>query len=212
MAVQLLEEWLLNEQEQIRQKYHDLNRISVKDPDVLFLGDSIVEYFPLHELFKTSKTLINRGIRGYRSDLLLEHLESLLFGEAVDKVFLLIGTNDIGKEIPQQETIKNVESIIQTIARNYPLVEICLLSVLPVNESPTYKKRVHLRSNRKIQSLNHVYQELASAYMNVTFVNVYDDLLDETGQLKEAFTTDGLHLTVAGYQVLAGYLQNKNLI
>ena len=120
MAVQLLEEWLLNEQEQIRQKYHDLNRISVKDPDVLFLGDSIVEYFPLHELLKTSKTLINRGIRGYRSDLLLEHLESLLFGQAV-----------------------------------------------------------------------------------VTFVNVYDDLLDETGQLKEAFTTDGLHLTVAGYQVLA---------
>ena len=174
-----------------------------------FSGDSIVEYFPLHELLKTSKTLINRGIRGYRSDLLLEHLESLLFGQAVDKIFLLIGTNDIGKEIPQQETVKNVESIIQTIARNYPLAEICLLSVLPVNESPTYKKRVHLRSNRKIQSLNHVYQELTSAYMNVTFVNVYDSLLDEAGQLAEAFTTDGLHLTVAGYQVLAGRIAEQ---
>ncbi|MDK6972520.1 MULTISPECIES: SGNH/GDSL hydrolase family protein [Streptococcus] len=204
MTVQLLDQWLLNEQEQIRKKYQDLNRISIKDPDVLFLGDSIVEYFPLYELLKTPKTVINRGIRGYRSDLLLEYLDSLLFGQAVDKIFLLIGTNDIGKEIPQQETVKNVESIIQTIARNYPLAEICLLSVLPVNESPTYKKRVHLRSNRKIQSLNHVYQELTSAYMNVTFVNVYDSLLDEAGQLAEAFTTDGLHLTVAGYQVLAG--------
>lgn len=203
MTVQLLDQWLLNEQEQIRKKYQNLNCISIKDPDVLFLGDSIVEYFPLYELLKTPKTVINRGIRGYRSDLLLEHLESFLFEQAVDKIFLLIGTNDIGKEIPQQETVKNVESIIQTIARNYPLAEICLLSVLPVNESPTYKKRVHLRSNRKIQSLNHVYQELTSAYMNVTFVNVYDALLDETGQLKEAFTTDGLHLTVAGYQVLA---------
>ena len=40
--------------------------------------------------------------------------------------------------------------------------------------------------------------------MNVTFVNVYDSLLDEAGQLAEAFTTDGLHLTVAGYQVLVG--------
>ena len=204
MTVQLLDQWLLNEQEQIRKKYQDLNRISIKDPDVLFLGDSIVEYFPLYELLKTPKTVINRGIRGYRSDLLLEYLDSLLFGQAVDKIFLLIGTNDIGKEIPQQETVKNVESIIQTIARNYPLAEICLLSVLPVNESPTYKKRVHLRSNRKVQSLNHVYQELTSAYMNVTFVNVYDSLLDEAGQLAEAFTTDGLHLTVAGYQVLAG--------
>ena len=204
MTVQLLDQWLLNEQEQIRKKYQDLNCISIKDPDVLFLGDSIVEYFPLYELLKTPKIVINRGIRGYRSDLLLEHLVSLLFGQAVDKIFLLIGTNDIGKEIPQQETVKNVESIIQTIARNYPLAEICLLSVLPVNESPTYKKRVHLRSNRKIQALNHAYQELASVYMNVTFVNVYDSLLDEVGQLAEAFTTDGLHLTVAGYQVLAG--------
>lgn len=203
MAIQLLEEWLLNEQEQVRQKYQDLNRISGKDPDVLFLGDSIVEYFPLYELLKTSKTLINRGIRGYRSDLLLEHLESLLFGQAVDKVFLLIGTNDIGKEIPQQEIVKNMESIIQTVARNYPLAEVCLLSVLPVNETAIYKKRVHRRSNQKIQDLNHAYQELASAYMNVIFVNVYDNLLDETGQLKEAFTTDGLHLTVAGYQALA---------
>ena len=204
MTVQLLDQWLLNEQEQIRKKYQDLNRISIKDPDVLFLGDSIVEYFPLYELLKTPKTVINRGIRGYRSDLLLEYLDSLLFGQAVDKIFLLIGTNDIGKEIPQQETVKNVESIIQTIARNYPLAEICLLSVLPVNESPTYKKRVHRRSNRKIQSLNHVYHEMTSAYMNVTFVNVYDSLLDEAGQLAEAFTSDGLHLTVAGYQVLAG--------
>ena len=175
MTVQLLDQWLLNEQEQIRKKYQDLNCISIKDPDVLFLGDSIVEYFPLYELLKTPKTVINRGIRGYRSDLLLEYLDSLLFGQAVDKIFLLIGTNDIGKEIPQQETVKNVESIIQTIARNYPLAEICL-----------------------------VYQELTSAYMNVTFVNVYDSLLDEAGQLAEAFTTDGLHLTVAGYQVLAG--------
>lgn len=39
--------------------------------------------------------------------------------------------------------------------------------------------------------------------MNVTFLNIYDNLLDEAGQLKESFTTDGLHLTVAGYQVLA---------
>ena len=87
MTVQLLDQWLLNEQEQIRKKYQDLNCISIKDPDVLFLGDSIVEYFPLHELLKTSKTLINRGIRGYRSDLLLEHLESLLLGRQLIRFF-----------------------------------------------------------------------------------------------------------------------------
>ena len=212
MAVQLLEEWLLKEQAKLQQNYRELNQVSAKEPDIIFIGDSIVEYYPLQELLQTDKRLVNRGIRGYKTDLLLENLDAHLFGQALDKVFILIGTNDIGKEIPQQETVKNVESIIQTIARNYPLAEVCLLSVLPVNETATYKKRVHRRSNQKIQALNHAYQELASAYMSVTFVNVYDNLLNEAGQLKEAFTTDGLHLTVAGYQVLAGYLQNKNLI
>ena len=101
MAVQLLEEWLLKEQAKIQDKYRELNQVSVKEPDIIFIGDSIVEYYPLQELLQTNKVLINRGIRGYKTDLLLENLDAHLFGQALDKVFILIGTNDIGKEMPQ---------------------------------------------------------------------------------------------------------------
>ena len=64
MAVQLLEEWLLKEQAKIQDKYRELNQVSVKEPDIIFIGDSIVEYYPLQELLQTNKVLINRGIRG----------------------------------------------------------------------------------------------------------------------------------------------------
>ena len=47
MAVQLLENWLLKEQEKIQTKYRHLNQFSVVEPDILFIGDSIVEYYPL---------------------------------------------------------------------------------------------------------------------------------------------------------------------
>ena len=67
MAVQLLENWLLKEQEKIQTKYRHLNQVSVVEPDILFIGDSIVEYYPLQELFGTSKTIVNRGIRGYQT-------------------------------------------------------------------------------------------------------------------------------------------------
>ena len=207
MAVQLLEQWLLNEQAKIQKNYRDLNQLAVKEPAIIFIGDSIVEYFPLHELLQSPKTLVNRGIRGYKTDLLLENLDAHLFGQALDKVFLLIGTNDIGKEMPQTETLANLEAVIQEISRDYPLAQIQLLSVLPVNEQEQYKGTVYIRTNEKIQALNRAYQELAQAYYQVSYVDVYSSLLDEEGQLAEAYTTDGLHLSVAGYRILAQALQ-----
>ncbi|KXT85712.1 SGNH/GDSL hydrolase family protein [Streptococcus panodentis] len=207
MAVQLLEEWLLKEQAKIRTNYRELNAISVREPDIIFIGDSIVEYYPLQELLQTSKALVNRGIRGYKSDLLLQHLDAHLFGSALDKIFLLIGTNDIGKEMPQADTLANVEAIIQEISRSYPLAQLQLLSVLPVNESDSYKGTVYVRTNAKIQALNQGYRDLAAAYMNVQYLNVYDVFLDSQGQLRQDFTSDGVHLTIAGYAALSKVLQ-----
>ena len=208
MAVQLLENWLLKEQEKIQTKYRHLNQVSVLEPDILFIGDSIVEYYPLQELFGTSKTIVNRGIRGYQTGLLLENLDAHLYGGAVDKIVLLIGTNDIGKDVLVNESLNNLEAIIQSIARDYPLTEIKLLSILPVNEGEEYKQTVYIRTNEKIRKWNQAYQELASTYMQVEFVPVFDSLADQAGQLKKDHTTDGLHLSVAGYQVLTKALKD----
>lgn len=207
MAVQLLENWLLKEQEKIQAKYRGLNQISVLEPDIIFIGDSIVEYYPLQELFGTAKTIVNRGIRGYQTRLLLENLDAHLYGDAVDQIVLLIGTNDIGKDIPMNEALDNLERVIQSIARDYPLSQIKLFSILPVNEGERYKQTVYIRTNEKIREWNQAYEALASAYMQVDFVPIYDSLTDSEGQLKKDYTTDGLHLSVAGYQALSEALK-----
>ena len=207
MAVQLLENWLLKEQEKIQTKYRELNQISVIEPDIIFVGDSIVEYFPLQELLGTTKTIVNRGIRGYQTGLLLDNLDAHLYGDAVDQIVILIGTNDIGKDIPMSQTLTNLESVIQIISRDYPLSQIKLVSILPVNESEDFKQTVYIRTNEKIKGWNQAYQDLASAYMQVEFVPVFENLLDQKGQLKSDFTTDGLHLSVSGYQTLSTTLK-----
>ena len=207
MAVQLLENWLLKEQEKIQTKYRELNQVSVLEPDIIFIGDSIVEYYPLQELFGTAKTIVNRGIRGYQTGLLLENLDAHLYGDAVDQIVLLIGTNDIGKDVPMNESLDNLERVVQSINRDYPLSQIKLLSILPVNEGEKYKQTVYIRTNEKIREWNQAYEALASAYMQVDFVPVYDSLTDTEGQLKKDYTTDGLHLSVAGYQVLSEALK-----
>ena len=207
MAVQLLENWLLKEQEKIQTKYRELNQISVIEPDIIFIGDSIIEYYPLQELLGTSKTIVNRGIRGYQTRLLRENLDAHLYGDAVDQIVLLIGTNDIGKDVPMNEALNNLESVIQTISRDYPLSQIKLVSILPVNEGEDFKQTVYIRTNEKIKAWNQAYQDLASAYMQVEFVPVFENLLDQKGQLKSDFTTDGLHLSVSGYQALSSTLK-----
>lgn len=207
MAVQLLENWLLKEQEKIQTKYRELNQISVLEPDIIFIGDSIVEYYPLQELFGTAKTIVNRGLRGYQTKLLLENLDVHLYGDAVDQIVLLIGTNDIGKDVSMNEALDNLERVIQSIAREYPLSQIKLLSILPVNEGERYKQTVYIRTNEKIREWNQAYEALTSAYMQVDFVSIYDSLTDSEGQLQSAYTTDGLHLSVAGYQALSDTLK-----
>ena len=207
MAVQLLENWLLKEQAKIQTKYRELNQISLLEPDMIFIGDSIVEYYPLQELLGTAKTIVNRGIRGYQTGLLLENLDAHLYGDAVDQIVLLIGTNDIGKDILMNEALDNLEGVIQSLNRDYPLSQIKLVSILPVNEGEEYKQTVYIRTNEKIREWNQAYEALASAYMQVDFVPIYDSLTDSEGQLQSTYTTDGLHLSVAGYQVLSEALK-----
>lgn len=207
MAVQLLENWLLKEQAKIQTKYRELNQISLLEPDMIFIGDSIVEYYPLQELFGVAKTIVNRGIRGYQTRLLLENLDAHLYGDAVDQIVLLIGTNDIGKDVSMNDALDNLERVIQSIAREYPLSQIKLLSILPVNEGEKYKQTVYIRTNEKIREWNQAYEALASAYMQVDFVPIYDSLTDSKGQLQSAYTMDGLHLSVAGYQALSDALK-----
>lgn len=198
---------LTKEQENILMTYRKLNQAPLKEPGLIFLGDSIVEYFPIHELLQSPKYMVNRGVRGYRTDLLRTHLDAHVFGTELDQIFLLIGTNDIGKEIPQKETIDNVEAVLQAIMRDFPLTKINLISVLPVSQEERYKQKVSIRSNEKIRALNQAYRELVQAYHQVSYVDLYSSLLDEVGQLAEAYTTDGLHLSVAGYRILAQALQ-----
>lgn len=209
MAVQLLENWLLKEQEKIQTKYRELNQISVIEPDIIFIGDSIVEYYPLQELLGTTKTIVNRGIRGYQTGLLLDNLDAHLYGDAVDQIVLLIGTNDIGKDIPMSQALTNLESVIQSISRDYPLSQIKLVSILPVHQGEEYKQTVYIRTNEKIKDWNQAYQELASAYMQVEYVSAFEELLDQEGQLKSDYTTDGLHLSVSGYQALSETLKTR---
>ena len=207
MAVQLLEEWLLKEQKKAQDNFEILNRVGLKDPQIIMIGDSVIDYYPMHELLATDKTLVNRGIKGYKTYQLLENLGLHVYGHRLEKIFILLGTNDLGMEMALEETVENMDYILQMIARNNSYVDVYLVSVLPVNEADEFKGTVYVRNNQAIEAMNAAYKDLAENHAHVHYVDAYTGMLDEAGQLKKAYTQDGLHLTVEGYQALSKSLQ-----
>lgn len=173
-----------------------------KKGGIVFAGDSIMEFFPLKKYLGREKQLINRGISGTDSNWLLAHLDEQILALDPEKIFLLIGTNDLGLGYSVSEVSNRISQLIGQIRNNSLTVRIYLLSVLPVNEDNRYADKVKIRSNQLIKSLNDNLKVLPGA----EFIDLFPHLVDEEGNLAASFTTDGLHLTPDGYAKLAELL------
>ena len=115
------------------------------------------------------------------------------------KLVLLIGINDIGRSYPIRDIVTRISDIIMTVRQESLFTEVYLLSVFPVSEESQYASKVKIRNNTTVRELN---QQLA-VLPGVTYVDLFDYLTDDMGQLNDNYTTDGLHLSPQGYQVLA---------
>ena len=77
--------------------------LPIAPDDVVFLGDSITEAGPWEELFPGIRVR-NRGIGGDTTGGVLRRLEQVTSGGPA-KVFLLIGTNDLGRGASEAEIV-----------------------------------------------------------------------------------------------------------
>ncbi|MGT2771368.1 GDSL-type esterase/lipase family protein [Streptococcus marimammalium] len=195
-----------------RQAYQIENKGTLRFPEVIFIGDSIVEFFKLETYFKTSKVIANRGISAYTSENLLDYLDTHVFGDKLETVFILIGTNDIGLSIPKEKTVENIKQIIKKIKEKYSYLTIVLLEILPVNTVEFDLSRFGMRDNQTIASLNNAYENLTLQFERVTLLKTHDAFLNNEEQLTVAYTKDGLHLTDKGYQILAELINQTNLL
>ena len=149
---------------------------------IVFAGDSITEFFALKKYLGREFPLVNRGIAGTDSVWLLEHLKEQVLDLEPSKLVLLIGINDIGRGYPIRDIVTRISDIIMT-----------------VRQESQYASKVKIRNNTTVRELN---QQLA-VLPGVTYVDLFDYLTDNMGQLNDNYTTDGLHLSPQGYQVLA---------
>jgi lysophospholipase L1-like esterase len=187
-----------------------LNRLAEKNAIVL-LGDSIMEGFPILELYRSQTPIYNRGVAGDTTHNVMNRLQESIFDLQPAKVFLLIGTNDLEQEKDGsvEEIADRIEKICVSIHTNLPTTRIYLLSVFPVNPSNRLtlmgQSMVGSRNNGAIQALNALLRQAASR-LGIPYIEIFPLLTDQEGNLQIEYTNDGLHLNVDGYYVVLSVL------
>ena len=204
------QEQMLRDQQDKLERFRILNQ-NAKKGEILFTGSSLMEQFPVNELLMTKgmhQVVYNRGIGGFTTEDMLRNMEEMVFAVKPRKIFINIGTNDIGSQGYRLEKLmENYGKIISQIRERLPEAEIYMMAYYPVNETDKlpegeWAKTMFLtRTNENISIANKAVEELAGR-MGCHFINVNQGLTDEAGKLKKEFTVEGIHMYANGYEVV----------
>ncbi len=176
--------------------------------DIIFLGNSITAGVEWQELLG-NPNVRNRGISGDITFGVLARLNEITEGQPA-KVFILIGINDLAKDIPDSVTSANHKRIVQYIKANSPSTKIYLQTLLPVNKDFA-KHAAHYNKDEKILRINENLKQLAKDE-KVELIDLYSRFLNANGKLVDKYTYDGLHLTAEGYKHWAEILKEANAL
>ncbi len=180
--------------------------------DVYFEGDSITrrwgatDYPDFLANWKQNFHGWNAADFGWGADTIQNILWRLENGELdgvnPKVIVLLAGTNNIGREPPDNAKIADVtlglKAIMDLCRQKAPGAKIILTAIFPRNDNPAV-----------VPGINRINENLARLAdgKTIRFLNVNDRLADKEGRLFDGMMGDKLHPTLKGYEVWAAGLK-----
>ena len=156
--------------------------------DVAFIGDSLTDGYDLETYYPEMK-VINRGIGGDTTHGVLARLDTSIIEPAPRVVVMMIGTNNLG------DMFTDYEEILIKLKSELPDTKVVILSIPPSCGDYASRNGQIAINNVKIKSRAEKY--------DYTYVDVFTPLFDfERNELRAEYTTDGLHFTPLGYEVI----------
>lgn len=188
-------------------RFQKLNQ-DIQKGQILCAGSSLMEMFPVEKFVKEEypDTIIyNRGIGGYVTDELLEHLDVCVLDLQPSRLFINIGTNDLSNpDVTIEQLIVNYDKILCRIEEAIPNIEIYLMAYYPINyEAATEEMKpcLRIRTNERIQEANKAVEELAKKH-HAKYIDINDPLKDADGNLRADYTIEGMHIKEDGYRAI----------
>lgn len=154
--------------------------------DVVMIGTSLTEGFPL-EVFKQCN-IKNRGIGGNNLAQIRGRLNDIVASKPA-RLFLEGGTNDILHDSSSIYIENTYEHMMQQIT---PIADRCYIISIPPLDSNFAAKNI------RIDGINYSVKKSCRLH-GIKYIDIASSLKDNRGYLK--YTYDGIHLTMAGYEV-----------
>jgi lysophospholipase L1-like esterase len=189
-------------------KVGEFRSFSNSSKDIIFLGNSITANIDWMELLGRTDVR-NRGISGDISFGVLERLDEVTEGKPA-KVFILLGINDISRNVPDSFIVSNYQKIIHRIKKESPATKIYFQTLLPVNNEFAQFKN-HYNKDEHILHVNEELKKLA-AKEKISLIDLYPHFLNAGKKLDKKYTIDGLHLNVEGYKVWKDILMKDHCL
>jgi lysophospholipase L1-like esterase len=175
---------------------------------VIFLGNSITQGGDWAKVTGDS-TVINRGIGADITFGLRARLADVTRRKP-SKLFILIGINDISKDIPDAVIAAQYRALIDSVRAQSPATRIFVQSILPLN--PTVRNfPQHYDKQERVVAVNRLLREMARA-TGATYVDLWPIFIDRQNHLDASLTGDGLHLNQQGYERWVRYLKRARYL
>ena len=170
--------------------------------NILFFGNSLTAAYGLDDVSKGFVSLIqtridslklpyrciNAGLSGETTAAGSERVEWVIGQQPVDIFVLELGGNDALRGLKTEESIKNLQSIIDKVKTKYPSVQIVLAGMeAPRNMGKTYTEAFHK-----------IYPSLAAKNKLV----LIPFILEGVGGVAELNQKDGIHPTAEGNKII----------
>jgi len=168
-------------------------------PQVVFMGDSITEGWEKLDPAYFTDGKVDRGISGQTTSQMLLRFRQDVIDLHPQVVHILAGTNDVaGNTGPV--TLSQVEGNIASMAELAQAhgIRVVLGSVPPAEKFPWQQSLVVVPT---IKVLNTWIKEYA-ARNGFTYVDYFSAMANASGGMKEGLSSDGVHPTLKGYQVM----------
>lgn len=192
-------------------RYRHLNK-NVRKGEILFVGSSLMEHFPINEILVNrglDLAIYNRGISGYTIPELLESMDEQIFDLEPSVIFINIGTNDISRpEETEDDLYRDYKVVLSQIKEKLPSAKVYMMAYYPVNPAladeikawPEAPEAARLRKER-LPRANDVVKRLADEF-GYEYIDVNEGLYDEKGELKRELSTDGIHMWPEAYEII----------
>ncbi len=186
---------------------NDQNKNDKATENIVFFGDSLTARYDL-KFYYPKVNVVNKGVGAEKTDDLLKRIESDVYDYNPSKTFIQCGINDMTNDVDKDDTLLNIQTIITGIKVNRGNTKIYMESLYPVNEKivkNALNEKHRKLNNKAIREYNEEIKKICLEN-NVVYIDIYDQMLDKEGNLKDLYTDDGIHLTNLGYLKITSIL------